>query len=162
MKHVVFAQFPDRDAAKAALDDLSGSGVRPSRCQIVLHGANAGLNNERPISETHARGGFTLGVGLGIVLGAVMGLLVTGPLHLFEVSIAMGLITGAMLGGVIGLIGGILSGAMNPDRTIDKMEQRGDARNVIATVEVDGYEMEDAIKRVFDAHGGHAVGKRMI
>jgi hypothetical protein len=162
MKHVVFAQFPDRDAAKAALDDLSGTGVRPSRCQIVLHGANAGLNNERPIAETHARGGFTLGVGLGLFLGAVMGFLVSGPLHLFEVSIAMGIATGAVLGAVIGFIGGILSGAMNPDRTIDKMEHQSDARNVIATVEVDGYEMEDAIKRVFDAHGAHAVAKRMI
>jgi hypothetical protein len=162
MKHVVFAQFPDRDAAKAALDDLSGSGIRQSRCQIVMHGAHPGLNNERPMAETHARGGFTLGVSLGFLLGAVMGFLVSGPLHLFQVSIPMGIIAGAIFGSVIGLIGGVLSGAMNPDKTIDAMEQRGDARNVIATVEVDGYEMEDAIKRVFDAHGGHAVRKRMI
>ena len=162
MKHVVFAQFPDRDAAKAALDDLSGTGVRPSRCQIVMHGTGANLNNERPVSETHAGGGFTLGVGLGMMLGALMGLLVTGPLHLFEISIPMGMITGAVLGAVIGFIGGVLSGAMNPDKTIAAMEKRSNGNDVIATVEVDGHEMEESIKRVFDAHGGHAVEKRMI
>ncbi|MGZ3420262.1 MAG: hypothetical protein ACXWUG_26155 [Polyangiales bacterium] len=162
MKHVVFAQFPDRDAAKAALDDLSGSGVRPSRCNIVLHASRPGQNSERPLSETHARGGFTLGIGMGFVLGAVMGWLVSGPLHLFEVTIPMGIITGAIYGSIIGFIGGVLSGAMNPDKTIDAMEHGSDARNVIATVEVDGYEMEDAIKRVFASHGGQAVDKRMI
>lgn len=162
MKHVVFAQFPDREAARSAIDDLEGAGVRSSRCHIALHDARPDLNYERSMAETDARGGFTLGIVLGVVLGALMGWLVTGPLHLFPVSIGIGILSGAALGIAIGFIGGLISGAMNPDRELENLESNMAAGGVVATVEVDGHEQEESIKRVFAMHGARQVDKGMI
>ncbi len=162
MKHVVFAEFQDRDAATAALHDLQVEGVRGSRCNIDVHAAHAD-QGDRPIAESDTRANTLFGVVLGLMGGAVMGWLVAGPLHAFEIGIAPAMICGALFGMVIGFIGGALTGAMNPDKKLHKMESHAEKRGgVVATVEVEGLQEEESIKRVFSRHGAAAVEKRMI
>lgn len=154
MKHVLFAEFNDPTAADAAVRDLQGAGVRPSRCVVNVHDAMNQDNEERPMHETDARSGIAIGVFFAAVIGAFMGWMVTGPLDLFQVNVLTGVMTGMALGLAIGFIGGAISGAMNPNRQLQKMEQGADRRgNVVATVEIDGVDQEESVRKVFLSHG---------
>lgn len=156
MKHVLFAEFNDPSSANAAVRELTGTGVRPSRVYVHdVHEAEPD-NEDRPIHETDARRGILLGLSFAAIIGAFMGWLVTGPLDVFHVSIGMGVVTGMLLGLAIGLIGGAISGAMNPNQRLEKIEKHARRHgNVVATVEVDGVEQEEAVRDVFSAYGAH-------
>jgi uncharacterized membrane protein len=161
MKHVVFAEFPDRAAADRAIRAIEGVGLRPDQLSVNLHDAQPQRNNERPIAETDARRGVILGVAFGAVIGAFIGWLVTRGLGLFETDLMTSILTGAMLGAVIGFVGGAISGAMNPDRKLDKLERTAAREGgVVATVEVEGLDQEESIKRVFAQNGALQVDKR--
>ncbi len=163
MKHVVFAEFPDRSAADAALRDLEQAGVPPDQVDVTVHSVQPELNNERPIAETNARTGIAFGLILGALVGGFMGFLVTAVLGLFPISTWSAIGIGAALGLAIGFVGGAISGVMNPDRQLDRMERGAQRRGgVVATVEVDGYEQEESIKHVFARHGAYQVDKRAL
>lgn len=163
MKHVVFAEFPDRAAADAALRDLEVAGVPPDQVEVTVHSVRPELNNERPMVETNARSGIALGLLLGALIGAFMGFLVTAVLGLFALGVWTAVITGAALGLGIGFVGGAIAGAMNPDRQLDRLERHAQRRGgVVATVEVDGYEYEESIKHVFARHGAFQVDRRAL
>jgi hypothetical protein len=156
MKHVVFAEFRNQTTAREALDDLADVGIRASHSNINLHAAGAAPddNEERPLHETDARGGIVIGLVAAAIIGALMGWLVTGPLHLFEVTTGTGIATGIALGLAIGFIGGAISGAMNPNRKLEKLERRAASEGgVIATIEVNDVSQEESVRKVFTAHG---------
>jgi hypothetical protein len=156
MKHVLFAEFNDPSQARAAVSELEGAGVRRSRCNLNVHTGSSPVddNEERPMHETDARSGILIGLVAAALIGALMGWLVTGPLELFHVSIGMGVMTGIALGLAIGFIGGAISGAMNPNRSLEKIEKHADRHNnVVATIEVEGVDQEESVKRVFARHG---------
>lgn len=154
MKHVLFAEFSDPNTANAAVRDLQGAGVRPSRCAVNVHDASLQDNEERPMHETDARSGIAIGLFFAAIIGAFMGWLVAGPLDLFPVSILTGVMTGIALGLAIGFIGGAISGAMNPNRQLQKMEKGADSRgNTVATVEIEGADQEEEVRKVFTAYG---------
>lgn len=156
MKHVLFAEFRDDTTARRAISELSTVGVRASRSNINLHPAGAATedNEERPLHETDTRSGIALGLVSAAIIGALMGWLVTGPLHLFEAGIVTGIATGIVLGLAIGFIGGAISGAMNPNRKLEKLERRAAGEGgVVATIEVNDVSQEESVRRVFTAHG---------
>ncbi len=154
MKHVLFAEFSDPTTANSAVRELQGAGVRPSRCAVNVHDSTLQDNEERPLSETDARSGIAIGLVAAAVIGAFMGWLVTGPLGLFVVSRVTGVMTGMALGLAIGFIGGAISGAMNPNRQLQRMEKHaGRHGNIVATVEIDGVDQEEQVRKVFTAHG---------
>lgn len=163
MKHVLFAEFNDPTTARAAVRDLAGAGVRESRCNLNVHTARMAEENneERPMHETDARSGILIGLAAAAIIGALMGWLVTGPLALFHVSIGMGVTTGIALGLAIGFIAGALSGAMNPNRSLKKIERHAERHdNVVATIEVEGVDQEESVRRVFARHGALVKGRR--
>ena len=157
MKHVLFAEFNDPTAAREAVRDLERAGVRQSRYNVNIHDARAAVedNEERPMHETDARKGILIGLVAAAIIGAFMGWMVTGPLDIFHAGIGTGILTGIALGLSIGFIGGAISGAMNPNRSLAKMERHADRHNnIVATVEVDGVDEEESVRRVFARHGG--------
>lgn len=154
MKHVLFAEFNDSSSARQAADSLAGEGIRPS--SLNIHNARAAVedNEERPMHETDARSGILIGLVAAAIIGAFMGWLVTGPLDVFHIGIGTGIMTGIALGLAIGFIGGAISGAMNPNRGLQKMEKHADEHdNIVASVEVEGVDQEESVRRVFARHG---------
>jgi protoporphyrinogen oxidase len=57
-------------------------------------------------------------------------------------------------------VGGALAGAANPDRQLDRLERDAQRRGgVVATVEVEGHEIEESVKSVFARHGAKQVDR---
>jgi hypothetical protein len=161
MKHVLFAEFSNREEADAAIHDLVRAGVRQSRCAIEVHDRPP-ASQSLAITQTDSRHGFILGVTLAVSIGVIFGGIL-GAVGVVPVEWYYAAMFGGLLGIPVGLLGGGLSGSINPDQKLDKLERHAERTGgVVATVEVEGRAREDVVARVFAEHGAFQVEKRTV
>jgi hypothetical protein len=161
MKHVLYALFPNREDASAAIHDLSAEGVSREQCRIVVEEGDV-RTSQLDLSQTDARKAVTFGVVLGAVVGAGFGAALAGPLHVTDMGIFATAVFSAVAGSGIGALGGVLAGSMNPDRTLEQMAPSIERGRVMATVEVEGLTIEEIVERVFRAHGALQIRKSLV
>jgi outer membrane lipoprotein SlyB len=161
MKHVLYALFPSRDDASAAIRELSSEGVSRERCRIVV-AERAPRPSELDLAFTGARKAVGFGVVMGAVVGGLFGAALAGPLHVTEMGVASTAIFTAVAGGGIGALGGVLSGSMNPDSTLERLREGMEPGAVMASVEVEALTVEEVVERVFLAHGAMQLRRSLV
>jgi outer membrane lipoprotein SlyB len=161
MKHVLYALFPSRDDASAAIRELSSEGVSRDRCRIVV-AERAPRPSELDLAFTGARKAVAFGVVVGALVGGLFGAALAGPLHVTEMGVLSTAIFTAVAGGGIGALGGVLSGSMNPDATLEQLRARMEPGAVMASVEVEALTVEEVVERVFLAHGAMQLRRSLV
>ncbi len=161
MKHVLYAQFPSRDDASAALRDLATEGVSRGRCRIVV-GERPPRPSELDVALSDARRAVAFGAIMGTVVGAAFGVVLAGPLQVTPMgTVATSFLT-ALAGCGVGSLGGVLSGSMSADRTLDPLGFAMEPGAVMASVEVEALTVEERVERVFLAHGANQVRRSFV
>ena len=137
-KYAVFAIFPDRVSAQAAIVDLPEFGLGGVVVKLFEFSAQMsratmleGLKSNGTWAESDVRRGLKIGLGLGTVLGAVGGAVVWSVL---DMSCFVGAVCGTVMGALIGSVtsGIVGSGLVNPRlaRTLGEL----DAGQVLVSV----------------------------
>ena len=161
MRHVLYAQFPSRDDASAAIRDLATEGVARARCRIVV-GERPPRPSELDVALSDARRAVAFGAIMGSVVGAAFGVVLAGPLQVTSLgAVATSLFT-ALAGCGVGSLGGVLSGSMTPDRALDPLGSAMEPGSVMASVEVEALTIEERVERVFLAHGADQVRRSFV
>ncbi len=68
----------------------------------------------------------------------------------------------ALAGCGVGSLGGVLSGSMSADRTLDPLGFAMEPGAVMASVEVEALTVEERVERVFLAHGANQVRRSFV
>ncbi len=161
MKHVLYALFPSRDDASAAIRELSSEGVSRERCRIVV-AERAPRPSELDLAFTGARKAVGFGVVVGALFGGLVGGALAGPLHVTAMGVLPTALFTAVAGGGIGALGGVLTGSMNPDPTLEKLRDDMEPGSVMASVEVEALTVAELVERVFLEHGAQQLRRSLI
>lgn len=154
MAHVLYALFPSRAQAEAAVAEVVDRGVPAEHLGVVLHQDQVREAEELAIAETDAReglvdgaliGGLTGLLAMGVLVAPVGGLVGAGALA----SAALGLVAG----GTYGALAAGLAGLGVPDRSIEPLLDRIGGGRVLVTTQVRHDDDEALVEGVFARHG---------
>lgn len=98
----------------------------------------------------------------GVLVGALLGLLLAGPLDLLNVGLAVAAFFGAAAGGLYGFLGGLLTGAGQADSKLKDLALALREGRVLVTTECEGQEKELKLEAIFRRHGAVAAHKGLV
>ena len=154
MRHVLFALFDSAQEARICQQTLQ---TLP-QVTVVLHSDKL-CRHDAAIEETSARAGIVTGAFVGAIIGGVVGFAVSWPLDLVRVEMVTGLLFGIFSGAGAGALGGVLTGAGEPDPVLIEVEREVNSGKVLLTIEHRSTGEVDDIKRICRAHGAFITRK---
>lgn len=151
MRHVLYALFPARSEADAAVREIRMAGIPPEHVTLVVH-EGAIDQDDLEFSESDARKGLIRGGVAGGLGGAVLGVLLAGPVSLLPMNELIAGAGGLVLGGLIGGLGGTLFGAGLPDQGLKALADKLGPGRVLITAQVEGQTAYDQVEHIFQRH----------
>ncbi len=139
--------------------DVNATGLSKDVCNLIVH--EGGLNEtDLRHSESDGRGGLLRGLLVGVVGGAILGWLLSGPLNLLHVNLVAGLAFGIFAGGLTGALAGGLFGAGLTDQGLHRLGKRLKKKGgVLVTAEIKGAQAEEAVQHIFAKYGAIVASK---
>lgn len=152
MRHMIYALFQDAGEAEAALQDIESAGLSKEQVHVAVHRGPL-RDDDMSYAESDAFRGLLIGLLCGVVGGALIGLLLAGPLHILPLSwltsIGLGILGGTVLGGLAGL----LYGAGLPDNKLQRLHRQMHPGQVLLAVEAEDLRAKDAVVQICRQHG---------
>ena len=155
MSYVIYALFPEPGTAEIALQDLARSQLTAQDCQVFVHKKKLDhhLTQDIRASESDGRKGFGIGILVGVLGGALMGWLVSGPLHLFALPLSAAIGLGIFLGVICGALGGGIYGMGLVDGDLKKLSNRFRPGHTLITAEIQTPESRAIVDQIFRKYG---------
>lgn len=152
MRHMIYALFQEAGEAEAALQDIESAGLSREEVHVALH-SNPLRDDDMSYTESDAFRGLLIGLLCGVVGGALIGLLLAGPLRILPVglltSVGLGILGGTVLGGLAGL----LYGAGLPDNKLQHLHKRMQPGQVLLAAEAQDLRAKDAVMQICRQRG---------
>ncbi len=155
MSYVIYALFPEPGTAEIALQDLARTQLTAQDYQVFVHKKKLtqDLTQDIRASESDGRKGFGIGILVGVLGGALMGWLVSGPLHLFALPLSAAIGLGIFLGVICGALGGGIYGMGLVDGNLKKLSDRFRPGHTLVTAEIQTPESRAIVDQIFRKYG---------
>ena len=151
MSYVIYALFQVPGTAETALQDLSDAAIPKNDYKVFVHKKK--ITEDLRASETDGRKGLAIGVGIGILGGAVFGWLLCVPLGLLKLPAAAAIGLGMFLGIICGALGGGIYGQGLLHSKLQRLFSAFQPGQTVVTAEIETPESRDLVDQIFRKHG---------
>lgn len=152
MRHMIYALFQEAGEAEAALQDIESAGFSRDQVHVAVHRGPL-RDDDLSYAESDAFHGLLTGLLCGVVGGALIGLLLAGPMHILPVSLLTSVGLGVLGGAVLGGLAGLLYGAGLPDTRLQRLHQQMRPGQVLLAAEAQDLRARDVIDQICRQHG---------